>query len=53
VISGLANFDAGLVAKVAKAAAQGGATHLDIACDPHLVRVAKKHAPHVPVCGLI
>lgn len=41
VISGLHNFDAELVAKVAKATAAGGGTHIDIACDPELVRAAK------------
>lgn len=41
VISGLNNFDADLVSKVARAAAAGGGTHIDIACDPDLVRAAK------------
>lgn len=41
VISGLNKFDADLVSKVARAAAAGGGTHIDIACDPDLVRVAK------------
>lgn len=48
VISGLNKFDADLVSKVAKAAAAGGGTHIDIACDPDLVRVAKA-ASNVPV----
>ncbi|CAM9193365.1 unnamed protein product [Discosporangium mesarthrocarpum] len=49
VISGLNKFDADLVAKVAKATAAGGGTHIDIACDPELVRVAKSISS-VPVC---
>lgn len=48
VISGLNKFDADLVAKVARAAAAGGGTHIDIACDPELVRVAKA-VSNVPV----
>jgi len=49
VISGLTNFDSKLVERVSKAAGLGGATHLDIAADPELVRIAKKNAPHLPV----
>lgn len=41
MISGLDKFDADLVSKVARATAAGGGTHIDIACDPELVRVAK------------
>lgn len=48
VISGLNKFDADLVSKVARAAAAGGGTHIDIACDPELVRVAKA-VSNVPV----
>jgi len=50
VISGLNKFDADLVAKVARAAAAGGGTHIDIACDPDLVRAAKT-VSNVPVRG--
>ncbi|CAM9323757.1 unnamed protein product [Hapterophycus canaliculatus] len=49
VISGLNKFDADLVSKVARAAAAGGGTHIDIACDPELVRAAKA-VSDVPVC---
>lgn len=48
VISGLNKFDADLVSKVARAAAAGGGTHIDIACDPDLVRAAKA-VSNVPV----
>ena len=48
VISGLNKFDADLVSKVARAAAAGGGTHIDIACDPELVRVAKA-VSNIPV----
>lgn len=48
MISGLNKFDADLVSKVARAAAAGGGTHIDIACDPDLVRVAKA-VSNVPV----
>lgn len=41
-------FDADLVSKVARAAAAGGGTHIDIACDPDLVRAAKA-VSNVPV----
>lgn len=50
MISGLNKFDADLVAKVARAAAAGGGTHIDIACDPDLVRAAKA-VSNVPVRG--
>ncbi|CAM9143010.1 unnamed protein product [Pylaiella littoralis] len=49
VISGLNKFDADLVSKVARATAAGGGTHIDIACDPDLVRAAKA-VSNVPVC---
>ncbi|CAM9181063.1 unnamed protein product [Choristocarpus tenellus] len=49
VISGLNKFDADLVSKVARAAAAGGGTHIDIACDPELVR-AVKSVSNIPVC---
>ncbi|GAB4828627.1 hypothetical protein Ancab_018292 [Ancistrocladus abbreviatus] len=40
VISGLQNFDKTNVASVVTAADKGGATHVDIACDPELVKLA-------------
>ncbi len=49
VISGLNNFDRDRVAAVVKAAAQGGATFVDIAADPELVRLVKQLI-HLPVC---
>jgi hypothetical protein len=49
VISGLNNFDAELVKNVVGAAYKGGASHVDIACDPQLVRIAKI-AGNLPVC---
>jgi hypothetical protein len=48
VISGLNNFSPDLVQKVASAGAQGGASVIDIACDPALVRLAKAVAD-IPV----
>jgi hypothetical protein len=38
-----------LVRNIALAAEQGGASHIDIACDPELVRIAKA-STRVPVC---
>ncbi|GAB4320195.1 MAG: DUF561 domain-containing protein [Leptolyngbyaceae cyanobacterium] len=49
VISGLNNFDRDRVSAVVKAAAQGGATFVDIAADPDLVRLVKQLI-HLPVC---
>lgn len=49
VISGLQNFDAKNVASVVIAAEKGGATHVDIACSPHLVKLALQLAS-LPVC---
>ncbi len=49
VISGLNNFDAERVSAVVKAAELGGATFVDIAADPNLVRVAKRLI-QLPVC---
>jgi len=49
VISGLNNFDAELVKNVVGAAYKGGASHVDIACDPNLVSIAKA-AGNLPVC---
>lgn len=49
IISGLTNFDAAKVASVVKAATLGGATFVDIAADPELVRMAKE-LTHLPIC---
>ncbi|KAJ7559260.1 hypothetical protein O6H91_04G076100 [Diphasiastrum complanatum] len=45
VISGLQNFNANNVADIVLAAYKGGATHVDIACDPELVRMAVHLTP--------
>ncbi|RXH98982.1 hypothetical protein DVH24_011307 [Malus domestica] len=49
IISGLQNFDKENVASVVTAAEQGGATHVDIACDPELVKLAID-LTSLPVC---
>ncbi len=49
IISGLTNFDAGRVAATVRAADQGGATFVDIAADPNLVRMVKQMT-HLPIC---
>ena len=49
VISGLNNFNPESVSQVSKAAGLGGADLLDIACDPVLVKLAKK-VSNIPVC---
>jgi hypothetical protein len=49
VISGLTNFEAQRVAAVVKAADRGGATFVDIAADPALVRMSKQ-ITHLPIC---
>jgi hypothetical protein len=49
IISGLDNFDPALVAQVTRAAAQGGATYVDIACNQELIQIAKA-ASALPVC---
>ncbi|MBI4782676.1 MAG: DUF561 domain-containing protein [Oscillatoriophycideae cyanobacterium NC_groundwater_1537_Pr4_S-0.65um_50_18] len=49
VISGLTNFDADRVAAVIKAADRGGATFVDIAAQPDLVRMAKQLTA-LPIC---
>lgn len=41
IITGLTNFDADRVAITVKAAERGGATFVDIAADPNLVKLAK------------
>ncbi|HEY9862196.1 MAG TPA: DUF561 domain-containing protein, partial [Candidatus Obscuribacterales bacterium] len=49
IISGLHNFDAANVLAVAKAAELGGATFVDIAADPELVRQVRQ-AISLPIC---
>ena len=49
VISGLSNFDADSVARVARAAGAGGANLVDVACDSTLVRLAAE-ASGLPIC---
>ncbi|WP_017653808.1 DUF561 domain-containing protein [Fortiea contorta] len=49
VISGLHNFDSDRTAAVVKAADLGGATFVDIAADPALVKLAKK-ITNLPIC---
>jgi deoxyribose-phosphate aldolase len=49
VISGLNNFDRDRVAAVVKAADLGGATFIDIAADPDLVRMARQ-LTNLPIC---
>jgi predicted transcriptional regulator len=49
VISGLMNFDAEKVAKVVRAAELGGATFVDIACDPALVHMVR-NLVDLPIC---
>lgn len=49
IISGLHNFDTDRVAATVNAADRGGATFVDIAADPNLVRLAKQ-LTQLPVC---
>lgn len=49
IISGLQNFEKEIVASVVTAADKGGATHVDIACDPDLVKLAIS-LTSLPVC---
>jgi hypothetical protein len=49
IISGLNNFDPDRVAAVVRAADQGGATLVDIAAEPSLVRLAKQ-LTNLPIC---
>lgn len=49
IISGLQNLDKDNVASVITAADKGGATHVDIACDPELVKLAIS-LTSLPVC---
>ncbi len=50
VIAGLNNFDGSSVARVARAAAAGGADLIDVACDADLVRLVRAVAPGLPIC---
>ena len=50
VIAGLNNFDAGIVKNVVSAACTGGASHVDLACDASLVRLAKSISSEMAVC---
>lgn len=49
IISGLNNFNSDHVLAVVKAAEQGGATFVDIAADPSLIRSVRQHT-HLPIC---
>ncbi|CAL9129425.1 uncharacterized protein ycf23-like [Musa acuminata AAA Group] len=49
IISGLQNFDKDKVASVVIAAEKGGATHVDIACDQELVKLALG-LTSLPIC---
>ncbi|MUG95737.1 DUF561 domain-containing protein [Scytonema sp. UIC 10036] len=49
VIAGLNNFDSKRVAAIAKAAHHGGATFIDIAASPELVKTAKS-LTNLPIC---
>jgi Protein of unknown function (DUF561) len=49
IISGLQNFDPESVATIVEAATLGGATFVDIAADPNLVRQTKAQT-NLPVC---
>lgn len=49
IISGLNNFDTTHVTAVVKAAEQGGATFVDIAADPNLIRTVRQSI-QLPIC---
>lgn len=49
IIAGLTQYDRATVAKVVRAAHLGGATFLDIAADPELVKLAKS-LTNLPIC---
>lgn len=49
VIAGLTNFDAPAVERISRAAGQGGADLIDVACDPVLVRLAATQSG-LPIC---
>ncbi len=49
VISGLQNFETESVCRIARSAAQGGATYIDIAADPELVKAVRRQVD-LPIC---
>ncbi len=49
VIAGLTNFDAAGVERISRAAGQGGADLIDVACDPELVKLAAA-VSGLPIC---
>lgn len=49
VIAGLTNFDAASVERISRAAGQGGADLIDVACDPELVQLAAA-VSGLPIC---
>jgi deoxyribose-phosphate aldolase len=49
VIAGLTNFDAASVERISRAAGQGGADLIDVACDPELVQLAAT-VSGLPIC---
>jgi hypothetical protein len=49
VIAGLTNFEAAAVERISRAAGQGGADLIDIACDPALVKLAAG-VSGLPIC---
>ncbi len=49
IISGLQNTDPARVLPVVQAATAGGATYVDIAASPELVRLVRQHTP-LPIC---
>jgi len=49
VIAGLTNFDAAAVERISRAAGQGGADLVDVACDPALVQLAAG-VSGLPIC---
>ncbi|MBC8121709.1 MAG: DUF561 domain-containing protein [Gemmatimonadaceae bacterium] len=49
IIAGLNNFNPDNVVRVVRAAQQGGATFVDIACDPALIRLVRQTVD-LPVC---
>ena len=49
VIAGLTNFDSAAVERISRAAGQGGADLVDVACDPALVKLAAG-ASGLPIC---
>jgi len=49
IISGITQFDPQVVGRVVRAATRGGASYVDIAADPDLVRFARE-LTHLPLC---